>query len=149
MAFDDTQIKEANIELEKKMTSDRESWQDKINKVVMMIKYVSELAECQVLMLSYRQQLLEKIADFKSIIYKRNSTWDKYYKIHYRDYTINYDIKLTNSEKNQFIKGDLSALKHQIDMLQSHVDYYQECIKTLDNMAFAIRNRIRLDDEQI
>ena len=35
-----------------------------------------------------------------------------------------------------------------MEMLQSHIDYYYECIKTLDNMAFAIRNRIRLDDEQ-
>ena len=58
-------------------------------------------------------------------------------------------IKLAKKiEKHQFIKAELGSLRTQIDMLQSHVDYYQECIKTLDNLAFAIRNRIRLDDEQ-
>ena len=58
------------------------------------------------------------------------------------------DVKLTNGEKHQFIKADLSTLRTQLDMLQSHIDYYYECIKTLDNMAFAIRNRISLDDKE-
>jgi len=35
-----------------------------------------------------------------------------------------------------------------MEMLQSHMDYYQECIKTCDNLAFAIRNRINLDDKE-
>ena len=109
---------------------------------------MNELAECQVRMLSYRQILLDKVTDFKTTIYKRNATWDKYYKELYRKYSIDYDVKLTNGEKHQFIKADLSALKIQLDMLQSHIDYYYECIKTLDNMAFAIRNRISLDDKE-
>ena len=100
-------------------------------------------------MLSYRQILLENTSDLKTMIYKRNATWEKYYRTQYREYTLNYDVKLTSGEKHQFIKADLSALRTQIDMLQSHVDYYYECIKTLDNLAFAIRNRIRLDEEHI
>ena len=148
MAFDDTQIKEANEELESRLANDRREWKDKIKDLISKIKNMSELSECQVRMLSYRQILLDKVSDFKTTIYKRNATWEKYYKIQYREYSINYDVKLTNGEKHQFIKADLSSLKTQMEMLQSHIDYYYECIKTLDNMAFAIRNRIRLDDEQ-
>jgi gluconate kinase len=148
MAFDDTQIKQANEELETRLANDRVDWKNKINDLVHKIKNMNDLAECQVNMLSYRQILLDKVTDFKTMIYKRNATWERYYRQQYREYHLNYDIKLTSGEKHQFIKADLSALRTQIDMLQSHVDYYYECIKTLDNMAFAIRNRIRLDDEQ-
>jgi hypothetical protein len=148
MAFDDTQIKQANEELESRLTSDRTDWKNKINELVLKIKNMNELADCQVSMLSYRQILLDKVTDFKTMIYKRNATWERYYRAQYRDYTLNYDVKLTSGEKHQFIKAELGSLRTQIDMLQSHVDYYQECIKTLDNLAFAIRNRIRLDDEQ-
>ena len=148
MAFDDTQIKQANEELELRLTSDRTEWKTKINDLVLKIKNMNELSDCQVSMLSYRQILLDKVIDFKTMIYKRNATWERYYRAQYREYTLNYDVKLTSGEKHQFIKADLGSLRTQIDMLQSHVDYYQECIKTLDNLAFAIRNRIRLDDEQ-
>jgi gluconate kinase len=149
MKFDDSQIKSANDELETKLGKDRVEWKDKINNLVHKMKNMNELSDCQISMLSYRQILLDKTSDFKTMIYKRNATWEKYYRSQYREYTLNYDVKLTSGEKHQFIKADLSALKTQIDMLQSHVDYYYECIKTLDNLAFAIRNRIRLDEEHI
>lgn len=149
MAFDDTQIKVANEELELKLTKDRGEWKDKITELIHTIKNMSAISDCQINMLSYRQILLDKVTDFKSMIYKRNATWERYYRSQYREYTLNYDVKLTSGEKHQFIKAELSSLKNQIDLLQSHVDYYYECIKTLDNLAFAIRNRIRLDDEQI
>ena len=123
MAFDDTQIKEANEQLENRLGKDREEWKFKIKDLVGKIKNMNELSECQVRMLSYRQILLDKVTDFKTTIYKRNATWDRYYKTQYREYSVNYDVKLTNGEKHQFIKADLSALKTQLDMLQSHVDY--------------------------
>lgn len=149
MKFDDSQIKTANEELEIRLAKDRTEWKDKINNLVHSMKNMGELSECQINMLSYRQILLDKTSDFKTMIYKRNGTWERYYRSKYREYTLNYDVKLTSGEKHQFIKADLSSLKLQIDMLQSHVDYYYECIKTLDNLAFAIRNRIRLDEEQM
>ena len=109
---------------------------------------MNDLAECQVLMLSYRQILLDKITDFKTTKNKRNAAYDRYFKIQYREYSVNYDVKLTSGEKTAFIKADLSNLRTQMEVLQSHIDYYQECIKTCDNLAFAIRNRISLDDKE-
>ena len=96
MAFDDTQIKEANEQLELRLGSDRNDWKAKIKDLVSKLKNMNELAECQVRMLSYRQILLDKVTDFKTTIYKRNATWDRYYKNQYREYSVNYDVKLTN-----------------------------------------------------
>ena len=149
MSYNEETILNANEELEKRINSDRGEWKDKITELIQKIKKVTELSDCQVQMLSYRQILLDKVSEFKTIIYKRNGSLDKYYRTQYREYTLNYDIKLSSSEKNSFIKADLAALRTQINILESHVSYYQECIKTLDNMAFAIRNRIRLNDEEL
>lgn len=149
MSYNEESVNTSNAELEKRIVSDRADWQDKIKTLIHRIKNVRELADCQVHMLSYRQILLDKLAEFKTIIYKRNASLDKYYRSKYREYTLNYDIKLTTGEKNAFIKAELSSLKTQINILESHIEYYQECIKTLDNMAFAIRNRIRLNEEEL
>jgi len=148
MAYDDSITGGANDELETRLAKDRNSWKSKIQDLVGLLKNMNDLAECQVLMLSYRQILLDKITDFKTTKNKRNAAYDRYFKIQYREYSVNYDVKLTSGEKTAFIKADLSNLRTQMEMLQSHIDYYQECIKTCDNLAFAIRNRISLDDKE-
>jgi hypothetical protein len=148
MEYNDSSTGEANEELATRLAKDRTDWKTKISDMVSLLKEMSKLAECQVLMLSYRQILLDKITDFKTTKHKRNAAYDRYYKIKYREYSIDYDIKLTSGEKVAFIKADLSHLRTQMEMLQSHMDYYQECIKTCDNLAFAIRNRISLDDKE-
>lgn len=148
MAYDDTATGTANEELATRLADDRANWKNKISDLVSLLKNMNNLSECQVTMLSYRQILLDKITDFKTTKQKRQAAYDRYYKLKYREYSIDYDVKLTSGEKVAFIKADLSNLRTQMEMLQSHIDYYQECMKTCDNLAFAIRNRIRLDDEQ-
>ena len=56
--------------------------------------------------------------------------------------------KLNDKQKVNMVEADLSILDKQIGFLTTQIEYFKECIKTLDNLAFAIRNRIRLDDEQ-
>tara|TARA_R110000822_G_scaffold5927_5_gene24965 strand:+ start:1064 stop:1513 length:450 start_codon:yes stop_codon:yes gene_type:complete len=148
MEYNDMATGEANAELAKRLVLDRSDWKSKVTDLVELLKEMATLAECQVLMLSYRQILLDKITDFKTTKHKRQAAYDRYYKLKYREYSINYDIKLSSGEKVAFIKADLSHLRNQMEMLQSHMDYYQECIKTLDNLAFAIRNRINLNDKE-
>ena len=145
--YNDEQVSSANKELEKRLAQDREEWKKKVKSLVSDLREVRKLSEVQVMMLSYRQTLLDKVGEFKNTVYKRKMSWDRYYKAKFRDYTLSYDIKLTGGERSHFISTDLAPLKLQINMLESHIEYYQECIRTLDNMAFAVRNRIRLEDD--
>ena len=48
MAFDDTQIKEANEELESRLAKDRKEWKDKIKDLIGKIKNMSELEDRQI-----------------------------------------------------------------------------------------------------
>lgn len=137
-------IEEKTAALEGKLKQDREVWSSKITEIVRNIKDVTLLSETQVLMLSYRQMLLDKISDMKSNLYRRNGDYESLYKTRFRFYTLEYDIKLTGGEKDRFVKTDLMPLKRQINILETHLEFYSECIRTLDNMAFAIKNRITL-----
>jgi len=147
MNFDEEQIKKSNEVLEERLNSDRNDWMNKIHQLISNLKYIDKLAESQVLMLSYRQTLVDKYIEFKNLIYKRNSTWDVNFKNKYRELSVEYDLKLNSSEKAQFTKSYLASLNFQIKLLENHAAYYQESIKTIDNIAFAIKNRIRLEED--
>jgi len=137
-------IDEKIATLESRLKQDRENWGKKISELVQTIKDVNKIADTQVMMLSYRQILLDKMSEMKSNLYRSNTNYESHYKSRFRYYTVDYDIKLTGGEKDRFVKSDLMPLKRQINILESHLDFYSESIRTLDNMAFAIKNRITL-----
>ena len=141
------ELEEKTLELEETLLRDREKWSNKIRDLVVMMRVVSDIPEAQVLMLSYRQMLLDSTSSFQASLYKKNVSFDTYYKIKFREYTLDYDIKLNGGEKEKMIRSDLSIVQRQINLLESHIDYYRECIRTLDNMGFAIRNRIKVAED--
>lgn len=140
-------IEQTNELLKDKLYKDKKMWQTKITTLISKLKDMRNLSDCQVDMLSYRQILLDNIHNLKIQIYNKNAVWEKKYKDSYRKYTLEYEMRLSAVEKNQFIKADLSDLRILISMIEGQIEYYHESIRTLDNMAFAIRNRIRLEED--
>ena len=67
----------------------------------------------------------------------------------FRDYCLNYDIKLSSSEKNAFVSADCVALKQQVNMIKAQIMYFEECVKTLDNFGFAVRNKLEILSQQL
>jgi FtsZ-binding cell division protein ZapB len=147
--YDDEQAKEKLAAIEQKLAAERKEWKEKIHDLIKMIKGTSTLAEAQVFMLSYRQLFVEKITELRALHMKKQKSIDTFYRDQYREYTINYDIKLTPAEKNQFIKADLGNLRMQAELLENQMNFYQESIKTMDTMSFSINNRIKLAEAQL
>lgn len=147
--YDDEQAKEKLAAIEQKLATERKEWKEKIHDLIKMIKGTSTLAEAQVFMLSYRQLFVEKITELRALHMKKQKSIDTFYRDQYREYTINYDIKLTPAEKNQFIKADLGNLRMQAELLENQMNFYQESIKTMDTMSFSINNRIKLAEAQL
>jgi hypothetical protein len=141
------ELEEKTEKLETSLLKDREQWNKKIQEVIQMLKTMTELPEAQILMLSYRQMIVDGISGMQGSIYKKNISYDSYYKIKFREYSLDYDMKLTGGEKERMIKADLGIIKRQISLLESHLEYYRECIKTLDNMGFAIQRRITVNND--
>lgn len=128
--------------LETKLTTDRENWVKKIKDIIDMIRDIDKIAEAQILMLSYRQTLVEQISSMQFSLYKKKATFEQHFKLKFREYSMSYDLKLNGGEKEKFIRSDLTQITRQISIIESHIDYYRECVRTLDNMGFAIQRRL-------
>jgi hypothetical protein len=147
--LDDKKIIEQNAILEKELENERKEWKDKVIELVNMMKDNKKLSESQVFQLSYRQQVQEKLAAYRILIEKRQGMLETQSTARFRDYTLNYDIKLSSSEKSSFVSADLNALKQQINMIKTQITYFEECVKTLDNFGFAVRNKLEILSQQL
>jgi hypothetical protein len=134
-------------ELDDKLIADREKWSNRILELIRGIKAVDQLADSQVSMLSYRHMLVDHITEIQGLIYKKKASYEVKYKEKYIEYSTTGNLKLNGGEKDRFVKADLMPVQRQISLLESHLDFYRECIRTLDNSAFAIRNRIKLAED--
>ena len=140
--IDDEKINKTNVTLEERFKEERTDWNNKIIALVESIKHTSKLSEAQVIQLSYRQIIQDKLAEYRILHEKRQEMFDKQSVDRFREYKLGYDIKLSSSETQAFVQSDCKSLKLQIKMIHTQIIYFEECIKTLDNIGYAIKNKI-------
>ena len=147
--IEDDKINKTNVTLEERFKEERADWNDKIIKLVENIKHTSKLSESQVIQLSYRQMIQDKLAEYRILHEKRQEMFDKQMSDRFREYKLGYDIKLSSSETQMFVQSDCKALKLQIKMIHTQIVYFEESIKTLDNIGYAIKNKIEIVSHQL
>ena len=147
--LDDKKTVEQNKLLEEELSNERKEWNSKITELVYMMRENRKLAEAQVIQLSYRQQVQERLATYRILIDKRQGMLDVQLRDRFREYTIGYDIKLNGTEKASLSNADCVALKQQVNMIKAQITYFEECVKTLDNFGFAVRNKITLISQEL
>lgn len=132
-------------DLEKFLDTQRSEWGDRIMEVIEMIREIDRLSEAQVKMLSYRHMVVDQIARINMTLKKRQSAYNVQYKNKFLEY-FNYDYKLNDKQKVNMIEADLSILDKQIGFLSTQIDFFKECIKTLDNIGWAIKNKLNINE---
>jgi hypothetical protein len=147
--IEDDKINKTNEILEERFKEERGDWNDKIIQLVESIKHTSKLSEAQVIQLSYRQMIQDKLAEYRILHEKRQEMLDKQSADRFREYKLSYDIKLSSSETQMFVQSDCKALKLQIKMIHTQIIYFEESIKTLDNVGYAIKNKIEIMSHQL
>jgi len=147
--YDDSKIVEANASLEQTFKEEREKWQNWVSSLVESVRFSDKLTEAMVMGLSYRQQIVEKIAYYRQKLYKRKSQYDVLKADRYRKYTIEGDLKMTGTEKNDAVSADLTAVSYQMSLLQNQIDYLSDTNQTLTNLQFAIKNKITIITEEL
>ena len=132
------------ILLDDYLGTQRTEWTDKIKDLTIKLKRGIELDEVSSYTLSYRQILVEQLATMCSKIRSQKSTCQKAYKSKWIEY-YNFDYKLTDKQREKFIDADISEEKQVLDLLESQKNFIEGSIKTLDNMGFAIKNRLDIE----
>ena len=147
--IEDDKISKTNEILEERFKDERTEWNNKIITLIESIKHTNKLAEAQVIQLSYRQMVQDKLAEYRILHEKRQEMFDKQTVDRFREYKLSYDIKLSSSETQMFVQSDCKALKLQIKMIHTQIMYFEESIKTLDNLGYAIKNKIEIMSNQL
>lgn len=134
-------IKQKILKLDEFLGKQRLEWTQKIKELADNLKKGINLEEVSSYTLSYRQILVEHLASMSNRIRTQKSTVDRRYKEKWLEY-YNFDYKLTDKQKERFIDADIADEKHMLDLLDSQKSFLEGSIKTLDNMGFAIKNRL-------
>ena len=138
--------KESRITLlDRKLGEQRDKWTRKITALANGIKTLSGMEIVIGDILQTRQLLVEQLMYIqikskeqkKSIDIKWKEAWIKYYQ---------YDYKLTDKVRAQFLEAELADDKMIHSLLDNQIEFYRESVKTLDNMGFAVRNRLAIKD---
>jgi len=131
--------------LDRKLGEQRSNWTNKITELAHGIKHLNGMEIVIADILHTRQLLVEQLMYIqiktkeqkKSIDVKWKEAWIRYYQ---------YDYKLTDKIRAQFLEAELADDKMIHSLLENQVEFYRESVKTLDNMGFAVRNRLALKD---
>lgn len=130
------------LQLDEFFGKQRQEWTVKIKDLAGRLKNeIKGLEEIMSLIVSYRQILVESLATLNNKVRSQKTLIDKQYKILWLEY-YKYDYKITDKQREKFIEADLSDERHILSLIEVQIGFIEGSIKTLDNMGFAIKNRI-------
>ena len=147
--IDDSKVVTKTAELEKAFKDERDNWDNKVTELVSSIRYNDRFTEAMVLGLSYRQQIVDQITQYKQVAAKRRSNIDKLRVMRYREYMIEGDLKLSASEKNDAVNADLTAYTYQLSIIENQIEFLRETLKTLTDFQYTIKNKLEIIKEEL
>lgn len=128
-------------QLDDYLSKQREEWTLKIKGLTEQLKLGNSLEEVSAYTLSYRQILVENLATMGNRIKSQKATIDIKYKNKWIEY-YSFDYKLTDKMREKFIEADIADDTQIHELLLTQKSFIEGSIKTLDNMGFAIKNRL-------
>ena len=136
-----TDVKDKITQLDEYLIKQREDWTQKIKGLTEELKLGNNLEDVSAYTLSYRQILVEHLATMGNRIKTQKSVVDKKYKDKWIEY-YSYDYKLTHKMREKFVDADIADDTNILELLVTQKGFFEGSIKTLDNMGFAIKNRL-------
>lgn len=133
--------KEKILKLDAYLGKQRLDWTEKIKELADRLKIGRDLEEVSSLTLSYRQILVEHMSTLVNKIRSQKTIVDVKYKEKWLSY-YSFDYKLSDKQRERFIEADLADDKHILSLLETQKSFFEGSVKTLDNMGFAIKNRL-------
>jgi len=125
---------------------EREEWSDKVTDMSNRLKDIHHLSDLMTEIYSNRQIAVEYTHTLMTHLTKINRIYRERRVERYDHYTRNYDIRLDKDPKNDIINVDLADIVERRDLLQNHLDYFRETVRTIDTLCFGIKHRMSLEE---
>ena len=132
------------LALDQKLSAQRNEWSVTIRNLAQSLRNINTMEITIADVLSSRQTLVDQMAYINVKIKQQKKTIAARYREAYIRY-YNYDYKLGEKQKEKFLENDLADDNMILSHLENQMDWLRDSVKTLDNMGFAIRNRLSLN----
>jgi hypothetical protein len=129
----------------KKFEARRKEISQEIYQNIEKLSSLKTLKDAQINMLSLRQRLLEDnhtLLEHITILRKRYRT-EKANEM--ENLSKNLQIRYQSNEKNMVIDGKTATTKESLEVFENQVDFFNESIKTIDNIIFGIKTRLDIE----
>lgn len=131
--------------IKERFIEERSKWKDTVVGMAKRMKSISDLAELQVDLYTYRQEAIEYYYNLNLAVIKLEK---KYSKLKRRlvEELNDKDVRYGKTDMNTIIDGAAADHKHHIELVKSQSSYLYETVKTIDNMIFGIKHRIEIEN---
>lgn len=141
----DSEKKDTKTNISKKFESRRSEVSKDIYENIEKLSNLKTLKDAQVNMLSLRQRLLEDshtLLEHITVLRKKHreekaATMEEISK--------NLQLRYQSNEKNIVIDGKTSTTKEYLEIFENQVAFFNDSIKTIDNIIFGIKTRLDIE----
>jgi hypothetical protein len=103
------------------------------------------LKDAQVNMLSLRQRLLEDNHTLLEHITMLRRKFREEKANEMENLSKNLQLRYQSNEKNVVIDGKTSSTKEYLEIFENQINFYNDSIKTIDNIIFGIKTRLDIE----
>jgi hypothetical protein len=125
---------------------ERNEWTEDVRGISARFKNIDDMVDVQVDLYSKRQQAVEYMHQLMVLQSRLKKTWIAEYKKAYDALIMDQDYRYSEKERQRIAEEKTSNSKLKLDILQSHVDFFRETVKTIDNMIFGVKHRLEIED---
>lgn len=128
-----------------RFVEERIGWKEKVVDMANRMKKISDLAEVQVDLYTYRQEAIEYYYNLNLAVIKLEKKYSKLKKKLVEEVN-DKDIRYGKTDMNTIVDGAAADQRHHIEIVKSQASYLYETVKTIDNMIFGIKHRIEIEN---
>ena len=126
----------------------RNRYNKEIQDIAQKFKTFTDTSLVQLSLFSLRQDLVESYAVYSNILSKINKELKQEKVIAYEDTKIHSNIKTKSfGEIDNYIAAATSEYGLQKDLLDTHLQFILQSIKTVDYMLYGVSNRIKIEEQ--
>lgn len=136
----------SNDSLSARFSSEREEWRERLEGYAIRFRDIYQIGDLLTDIYSARQIAVEYLHTLLSHMTKLNRVMREKKVERYEHYTRNYEMRLDKDIKFEFMMNDIAVVVERRELLQNHIDYFRETIKTVDTMCYGIKHRLSLEE---
>lgn len=141
------QVQQQTTTLEDYIADHQEKWNKIIAELNQRMKTIPDMVDLVNVVYAKRQDAVEYYYSLLNKIAPLTKTYNQRYAAEYNNLKVNAQIRYTTEAAiNAQIMSNLADLIYTKDILDAHVRFMADTIKSIDNLIFGINHRIRLEE---